>query len=303
MKRARKIPFTAAALTHLLIEVFLLMHVAILPRLIREFKFSIIQAGLLVTVPSIVRIILNFPMGVLSDTVNPRYLLSASALLSGLGALVVSQSPTPLLLVLGLCLLMTAVSMYHPPGMSLVSKTFPEEKVTTMIGVHGASGNIGQALGIFSLSLLLSSFGWRYCYRLWAIPLLIWGLLIWIVLSDSHFEHSSSEKTDSDNLTNDRKSVNGWRKALAEMMLRRNFLILLIVMSLFGLGFKGILSFTTTFFVQVRGLSEEFAALFFGMGPVIGLFGSLSGGTLDRKWVIRNFFLLLSLGWRFLGCF
>lgn len=296
MEDANKIPFSSASLTHLLIEVFLLMHVAILPLLMREFDLSIVQAGLIVTLPNLVRITLNFPMGIVADKVNPRYLLSLSSLLSGLGALLISQTTSITFLVLGLCLLMTSVSMYHPPGMSLISKTFSEKKLTKMMGIHGASGNIGQALGIFSLSVSMSIFGWRYSYLVWAIPLLIWGALLITLFSDAQFKSRDKVKTNNDEATTEQTSIQDWREGFRHLLKTRNFLVVLLVMSLFGLGYYGVLSFTTTFFVQVRGLSEELAALFFGIVPVVGIIGSLSGGYVGQKVGNRNFLALTFMG-------
>jgi len=80
------IPFIAASITHLMLEIFLFMHPAILPLLMREFNLNIVQAGLILTVPSIIRLSSNILGGALADKLDARYMLILGAVLSGSGA-------------------------------------------------------------------------------------------------------------------------------------------------------------------------------------------------------------------------
>jgi predicted MFS family arabinose efflux permease len=60
-------------------------------------------------------------------------------------------------------------------------------------------------------------------------------------------------------------------------------LIFLIVIAVREIGGTGSSTFMTTYFVDVRNLSETTASLVFALGPVIGIFGSLSGGYFAEK--------------------
>jgi nitrate/nitrite transporter NarK len=87
-------PFTAVWISHMLIEVFLLMHPALVPVFMKEFNLSVFDAGLIITVPSLCRLIFTLPVGILADKFGPRHLVILSVLISGLAALLVSQSAT-----------------------------------------------------------------------------------------------------------------------------------------------------------------------------------------------------------------
>lgn len=49
------------------------------------------------------------------------------------------------------------------------------------------------------------------------------------------------------------------------------------------MGITGSSTFITTYFVDVRGLSESTASLIFGLGPFASVIGSLNGGYLGEK--------------------
>lgn len=290
------IPFTAASITHLMVEIFLFMHLAILPLLMSEFNLTIVQAGLILTIPSIIRLSLNVPIGAFADKIDSRYLLILSAVLSGFGAVIVSQSPNVFYLVVGLCILMMAVTMYHPPGLSIISKIFSKDKLTKMVGIHGATGNIGQGLGIFSMSFMIASYGWRSCYLLWSILLFGWSIILMklpIRLSQLKNQHLTKE---FDAEKEESPSVTGWRQSILQMMTEKSFLSLILAVSVAGLGNQAIFSFITTYFVQMRNMPDDVAALIFGIGPMIGVFGSLVGGYLGSRFGDRNFLSLAFFG-------
>lgn len=289
------VPFTATSITHLMVEIFLFMHPAILPLLMRDFEINIVEAGLVLAIPNFIQLGLNIPSGALADKIDSRYLLFLCAVLSGFGAVIVSQSPNVIYLVVGLSILMIAVSMYHPPGLSIVSKLFSKGKLTTMVGMHGATGCIGQGLGTISMSLLIGSYGWRSCYLLWAIFLFVWS----IILTRLPFHKFKSENRHSTERFYETKeeaqSATGWKQSILQMITGRNFLLLILAMSIVAFGNHIVFSFTTTYFVQTRNVPEDAAALIFGIGPVIGVFGSLIGGYLgsglgDRKYLSLAFF-------------
>jgi len=211
----------------------------------------------------------------------------------------VSQSQNLFYLVVGLCMLMMAVSVYHPLGLSIISNLFSKCKLTKMIGIHGATGEIGQGLGIISMSFMIASYGWRLCYLLWSILLFAWS----IVLMKSRISPPQLENhqiTEEFNYEEEESpSLTSWKHGiLQKIMTSKNFILLILAMSVAGLGNQTIFSFTTIYFVQVRKMSEDLAALIFGIGPLIGVFGSLFGGYLgstsgDRKFLSLAFFALM----------
>jgi MFS family permease len=74
-------------------------------------------------------------------------------------------------------------------------------------------------------------------------------------------------------------------------------LIFLAVVAIREIGGTGSSTFTTTYFVDVRNLSEITASLIFGLGPVTGIVGSLGGGYIAERLGARK-----ALSWVILFC-
>lgn len=293
------IPFSAASFTHLAVEIFLFMHPAILPRLMREFGLSPAQAGLIVSVPMFLRLGFNIPGGILADKFNSRYLLVASGAMSGIGALLISQSQALIMFLLGLCLLMAAVTLYHPPGLSIINNTYADKKLTKMIGIHGATGGIGQALGIFSLSLFMENYGWRFAYLVWGGVLVGWTIILLILPSKafpSMKNQDVQENPGEGSETRGSQEANDWRGGVFEMLHTKEFLLLLLVMAVYGVGNWGVLSYTTTFFVQTKEMTESLATTLYGIGPLISIPAALLGGYFGNKVGDENYLSLTFVG-------
>jgi len=72
------------------------------------------------------------------------------------------------------------------------------------------------------------------------------------------------------------------------LLFSSGFLIILTVVGVREVGNAGSSTFMTTYFVDSRGLSEAAASLIFGLGPFIGIVGSLIGGYLCERMGAKN---------------
>jgi len=261
----------------MLAEVFLLMHPALVPVFIYEFNLSLFEAGLLVTIPSLCRLAVTIPTGILADKLGPRRFIILSMLIGGVAGILVNQSANVYSLLVGLSLIMMSVTLYHPPGMSVIGRLFPNQaERSTAIGLHGASGSIGQALGTISLGLLLT-FGWRFSYLLFAIPLLTWA----VVLAGMRIPQLAKRQLQPEPLITalqKRQATNSPTKKL----ISHGFSILLLSMGLNALANNGVAAFMTTYMITMD-FSQEVASIIFGIGPLIGIVGAIAAGYLSSK--------------------
>jgi len=276
-------PFSAVWLSHLLVEIFLLMHPALVPVFRKEFTLTIFQAGLLITIPSLCRLAIVLPTGIFADKYGSRPFIVLSLLVSGLSALLLSQSTEMLVLLISLSLIMISVTLYHPPGMSVIGKLFPNQSErSAAIGLHGASGCIGQSVGTISLGLLLAQYGWRYCYLLFSIPLLTWAVLL-ARMKIPQLSKSPRPRTDESELKNDAAAPQPKRALVTP-----RFSLLLLSMGLNALATGGAAAFMTTYLTSTQNLPLETASVIFGAGPLIGIAGSLAAGYIGTKLGDRN---------------
>ena len=285
-------PFGAVWLSHLLIEVFLLMHPALVPVFMREFGLSIFQAGLLIAIPSICRLVIVIPTGVLADKYGTLPFIILSLLIGGASALVLSQTTSVFILTLSIAFIMISVTLYHPPGMSAVSALFPAQKErSAAIGWHGASGCIGQSLGTISLGLLLAQHGWRFSYLLFTFPLLFWALTltrIKIPQLARKTSHAGTRNPVGLETAEDFSQKGPFN--------RLGFFVLVSAMGLNGLANGGISTFMTTYLTSAQNLSVEAASIIFGAGPLIGIVGSIATGYISAKFGDKNSLVLIFSG-------
>ena len=286
-------PFSAVWLSHLLVEVFLLMHPALVPVFMKEFNLSIFQAGLLIAVPSLCRLAIVIPIGILADRYGSFPFIVLSLLVGGLSALALSQATNVFILMVSITLIMISVTLYHPPGMSVVSKLFPNQRERSgAIGWHGASGCIGQAVGTISLGLLLAGFGWRFSYLLFSFPLLLWAVaLVKLRIPQLGRKAGSSEEASGRALG---EVAGGYPKKGS--VRKWGFFVLVSTMGLNALANGGILAFMTTYLTSAQNLSVEVASIIFGLGPLIGIVGSLSAGYVSARFGDRNSLALIYFG-------
>ena len=76
--------------------------------------------------------------------------------------------------------------------------------------------------------------------------------------------------------------------------LRHGYIILLLAMSVAGMWNQSVSTYMTKYLVSIRGLTESMASLIYGLNPVMGILGSLSGGYLadrvgSKRWMIMAY--------------
>ena len=269
--------------THMFVEVYLLMQVALIPVIIREFQLSLLEASLVATVPNFAALLLNIPSGFLADRFSPNQLLFASMIVEGLSGLLISQANNFWILVVELSILKISSPLYHISGLSQISRFARPEKIGRSIGFHNALGNLGTAAGLISLTVFLSTVGWRWTYLFWSAPVVVWGFMI---LTSSQLRNKRVEK-----------AVGEHSGGLARwsLLFSSGFLILLAVVGVREVGTTGSQTFMTTYFVEARGLSEAMASFIFGLGPFIGIVGSVGGGYLCERIGAKNAFNWVTL--------
>ena len=266
-----KKPLWMICTTHMFIEVYLYMQVALIPVLIKEFQLNILEVSVVATIPSLVQLMMNVPSGFLAERFNTRHLLFASMLIEGFSALMVSQTSSFWMLVLGVSMIKIASPIYHISGLSQLSSSAEPYKTSRTMGFHNALGSLGSAFGLVSLAVFLSTLGWRWAYLFWAVPVLFWSLMVFLF---SKFEMENATKPEL-------KRRGGLRRL--SLIFSLEFLVFLVAIGIWGIGNTGSSTFMTTYFVDARQFSESAASLIFGLGPFVGILGSLGGGYLGER--------------------
>ena len=122
------------------------------------------------------------PAGLIADRFGAQRMFRVFLLGVGLSLLATGLAPTPAAFAVAASILGLTASIYHPVGLSLVSKAIPNRGWA--LGVNGVFGNIGLAAAPFLTGILTYLFGWRWAYLGVAIPTLLVGCVSFLFRVD-----------------------------------------------------------------------------------------------------------------------
>ena len=172
--------------------------------------------------------------GVLSDRFSSRRLILASIGGMGIGFAIVALSRGLVSLAAAVLLWGCFASVYHPAGLSLISRT--ADARGTVFAYHGVGGNVGTAFGPLLTALLLMFVDWRLA----AGALSGIALLVGLAGTRIEFELGAAEDAGETGSVADelRKTARDSRTLFATA-----FTVALVAVLLYGTYYRGLLTF------------------------------------------------------------
>ena len=138
MEREQTLAILGTSLSHLLSHAFILAIPVIIPFL----KLGYAEGGILAGVLFVTYGLTQLPSGWISDKIGERLVLLIYLTISGAGSVVMIFINSFTLLLPIVAVIGLAGGLYHPVGLSLISKVFKEKRGRAM-GIHGVSGSVG----------------------------------------------------------------------------------------------------------------------------------------------------------------
>lgn len=270
------------AITHALAHAFQNMHTTLYPELVLEFSLTNQQVGLISSIPNLISALLSIPMGLLSDRIGAKKMIILSIIVSTFGAVIAGIAQNPLMLIIAVSLLYLNTTIYHPASYSFTTFLFEPRDRAKALGVQGAGGTLGMALGPLSISILvgLLGLGWRRAYLAWIIPLLLGIVAVWYIkyIPTSDDEDKTSKET----------GVNG-----ASKLLTTNLIMFLTFGGLRTMASYMTVTFLSLWLVNTRGMDLSLAGLIFGASSLMGIVASPLGGIYaakygEKRWTVAT---------------
>jgi len=250
------------------------------------------------------------PSGALSDRFSAKRLVGASMTGMGAGFLLVSAAPNLTVLSLGLLVWGVAASIYHPAGLSLISRGAKERG--TAFAYHGAAGNVGVATGPLLGAILLAFFGWRTVAALLVLPAAFAVVLaLRLEFDETAAVDADAPVTDGaggeDADTDGRGGPGGLRGFASDsrLLFAGGFLLVFCIGNLYGLYYRGAFTFLPDILADLplfdpvgfAGRSFEPSQYVYSGLLVLGGAGQFVGGKLvDRfraeRVLVANFAVL-----------
>jgi MFS family permease len=232
------------------------------------------------------------PWGMISDRYGNRKILTIFFIGSGMGSLLTALSQSSNAMTFALAVIGFFVSIYHPVGLSLISRGVKNRGMA--LGINGAAGSIGIAMAPFMAGLLNWLAGWQMIYFILGVLSIGTGIAMTLVKLDETPVHQEDlTATSQDNRSN-----------------LKAFVILCLVSTLGGLVYRmntvvlpAYLEFKADFLwsffqsmeiTRTEGLTTVAATLLASLIYIVGIFGQVAGGKMadryDLPWVYFAFY-------------
>jgi MFS family permease len=280
--QSRRIALTSAVL-HGLVHASVL----ILPPLIGDFKRAFGVSPLRVLgVFNVVYLVYGLaavPAGYLADRLGSRFMLVLASVGCAGALLLASVAPNFPTLATALVLLGLAAGMYHPSGLSLLSRGVASGERGRALGIHGAGGNLGEVIAPIWASGFAALIGWRWAFSAGALLSAACAVLAF-TLPDEPGKGSLAAA-----------SPRRARRPLGQTLVAywRNRPLRWVLLALVGAGFayRGFYTFLGMHF-QGSFAGERSAFYIMSAVLVFGIVGQAVGGVLADRFPRERLFLI-----------
>ncbi|MBN1505781.1 MAG: MFS transporter [Sedimentisphaerales bacterium] len=152
--------------------------------LMRDFQTTARTLGRLGSIYFYCYAAMQFPAGLLSDSIGPRRTIVYSLLIGAAGSFLFAVSPSIQIAKLSRVLVGLGVSMVFIPTLKMVSQWFRAREFALMSGVLQAAGGVGILVATWVLGLLATWFGWRLSFHIIGVCTAATVAAVWLAVRD-----------------------------------------------------------------------------------------------------------------------
>lgn len=260
-------------LTHTLTHVFGRLYTATFPIIREEFLLTSWQLGMIAAIPPLCQAVLSIPVGLLCDRIGSKRMLLISMLFAAAGSLFATTAANPIMLVAAISLVYLNTTFYHPASYSFITRLFSGENRPRALGIHGAGGTFGMALGPLTLSIFLGYLGltWRNVYLFWAIPIIL-GTFLVMRVDYGAVEDVEVTRTEERGGSGD-----------ATSLITPALLTFLVYTATRTMAMQMISPFMPLFMVDEKGFTVGQMSLIYGSLSISGLISAPLGGVFASR--------------------
>ncbi len=271
MKPKETVILGITGMSHLLVHSQMLVLPTIFLVLQKQYSIGLDTLGFIATASAFMLGLGALPTGYFERKVGGRRLLLTYQIGSAASALIIILSKSIFGITVGLMLLGLFSSIYHPAGLTLISRRIP--KLSKGMAIHGIFGSIGLALGPLLASFFTEMFSWRFAYGTLIVTHLVLSAFTFLLIQSRKAAYEEDEVTPSSGKTNIKALVMYYGIAV-----------------LLGFAYTGFTTFIPTHFAYetrtlVGGLSDIMrGGLFTTLVLIAGIIGQIIGGWAGDKY-------------------
>lgn len=239
---------------------------AVLPFLIASYHYNYATAASLVMVSNLIGSIIQPVFGVIADRVDRPHLMTAGAVLAGVGMAAVGFIPN----FAGLCIAVVisgiGVAMIHPQGARMVNRMADESNVGLSMGIFSFGGNAGFTLGPVCAAGAVTLFGLKGTLII-LIPALLFS--VFMILFYRGYEGEQILAPHNEEAAGEKKK-DRWG----------SFVWLGILVMARSVIFSGISTFLILYMIDMFGFGESSGSALLSLFYAVGAICSIAGGRL-----------------------
>ena len=277
MNKENKIVMGVTAFSHLAVHAQMMVFPTLMLLFHHEFDLGLDTLGIMATAGAFMFGVGAIPAGFLEAKLGGRTLLLIYQVGSIIGGLGLILAKTPVQMTIGLGILGLASSIYHPAGLTILSRRL--KNLSKGMAIHGVAGSLGLALGPLFAGAAAEFGSWRVSYLIWIV---LQGILVFVTF----FMIKRRNKP----IENDTKKEN------LEIRDKRSIVIYYVMSTALGFSFGGFTTYMPALFgSQTTGifalLPETFKAGFFTtLVFTSGILGQTIGGYIGDILSINHIF-------------
>lgn len=272
---------------------------AIAGELSGAFAINSALLGVLAATYFYVYTVLQIPVGVLADTLGPRIIVTAGAVIAGAGSLLFGSAPVWEIAAAGRTLVGCGVAVTFIGLLKVCANWFPAERFATLNGIALLAGNLGAVAAGAPLAWLVTMASWRIVFIGLGLVSLALAALTWTVVRDRPEDRGYLPLHGGAGAP----AGGRWTQALAQVLANpASWPGFFVNIGIGGSYFAFAGLWAVPYLREVHGLSRSVAAQHASLLLLGVAFGSLIIGLLsdrlrNRRGVMRVYTCLYTLSW------
>ena len=244
----------------------------LMPMIRTDLDLNYTEVGVVLSAFAITAGISQLPAGWLADRIGVRIVVTVGITGVALVGLLIGLSQGYWMLIICLVLAALLGGGYHPASTAAISSSIAPERRGRALGLHLVGGSSSFWIVPLIAAPIAAVWGWQGAFITLAIPAIILGIVLYILLGKRMRIEESRKQTGSTDIPAESEIVN-WR-----------YLAPFIVMSVAtGTMIQSTGAYMALYAVDHYGLTEAAAAMLVAISPAVGLFAAPVGGYLSDR--------------------
>lgn len=292
---------TLVSAAHAVIHAIAVLMPLIYPFIQVEYHLTYTQIGLIVAIPNLVGGLIQILFGVLSRYILRKVMLGVGNIFVGISIFFTGTITGFWSLMAWSMLTRLAGAPQHPVGSSYLTDRYGRKRHGYALAWHVAGGNIGTLAVPLIAGPLLGIWGWRPVLYLAALPGILFGIAILILVDERGLLDKRARSPESSealekqtggvaqaSTETQRSTRSGLGKTLRGMFapLRSRTLVVIMLVSIIAAGGRGLGNVTTyvpLYMQNTLHLNSSTISVFFTILLLGSVLGPLLGGRLSDR--------------------